>query len=596
MQSPKKHISTAASKLARQHYMAQIRKHWTVSLPALILPGIANIFLFFAPPLILAKLITAITNKPDITLNQIFVYVGAIGSAWLLGEAIMRLSFHFEARAVARGLVSLYNNAMDELLKKDIDFFNNNFAGSLTKNVGAYARNYERFFDTLSFNIVTNLIAIIVAAVILTTYSWYLGILLIVMLVCGFFTVIPFIRKRRLMVGAREASSTHLTGHVADVIGNIHAVQSFGKEHIELHTHSQNVEDFRKKAMRSWDYHTRVVDVIVSLLYVITNIIGLSLVIYLGRKNGDLSTEAILVTFGFYAQATLLLFQFNNVYRNLETSLTDAGQFTEYLLEEPKIVDRSTDKLTVSDGQISLHNVTFAYPDDSDDSVFENLNLTIKPGEKVGLVGKSGSGKTTITKLLLRFMDIDSGSIVIDGQDIAHVTRRSLRQNISYVAQEPALFHRSLSDNIAYGQPHATTEQVLRASRMAHADEFIKELPHGYETMVGERGVKLSGGQRQRIAIARAMLKNAPILVLDEATSALDSESEVLIQDALWKLMNDKTAIVIAHRLSTIQKMDRIVVLDHGKIVEQGSHTELLKHNGTYAKLWAHQSGGFLED
>jgi len=252
----------------------------------------------------------------------------------------------------------------------------------------------------------------------------------------------------------------------------------------------------------------------------------------------------------------------------------------------------------VRQGAISIQNVVFDHEekDSPNAALFNNFNLEIKPGEKIGLVGRSGSGKTTVTRLLLRFMDIDSGKISIDEQNITAITQSDLRSAISYVPQEPLLFHRSLSENIAYGRPDATTEQITQAAKNAHADEFIRTLTDGYETLVGERGVKLSGGQRQRVAIARAMIKDAPILVLDEATSALDSESEILIQDALWKLMEGKTAIVIAHRLSTIQKMDRIVVMDKGTIVEQGSHKELLAKNGVYAKLWAHQSGGFIEE
>ena len=201
-----------------------------------------------------------------------------------------------------------------------------------------------------------------------------------------------------------------------------------------------------------------------------------------------------------------------------------------------------------------------------------------------------------MVRLLLRFSDVDQGSILIDGQDIARITQDDLHAHIAYVPQEPLLFHRSIAENIAYGLQDADMDAIRRAAKQAHAAEFIDTLPNGYDTLVGERGVKLSGGQRQRIAIARAMLKNAPILLLDEATSALDSESEVLIQKALWKLMEGRTAIVIAHRLSTIQKMDRIIVLDNGSIVEEGSHKALIKHGGTYAKLWAHQSGGFIDD
>ena len=228
--------------------------------------------------------------------------------------------------------------------------------------------------------------------------------------------------------------------------------------------------------------------------------------------------------------------------------------------------------------------------------MFSDLSLSIKPGEKVGLVGHSGSGKTTFTRLLLRFSDIDGGAIKLDDQDIRAITQDDLHKKIAYVPQEPLMFHRSLADNIRYGNFSASQKEIERVAKLAHADDFIKDQPKGYETLVGERGVKLSGGQRQRIAIARAMLKDAPILVLDEATSALDSESEVLIQDALWKLMEGRTAIVIAHRLSTIQKMDRIVVMDNGSIVEEGTHKELIAKKGVYASLWDHQTGGFIEE
>ena len=245
-------------------------------------------------------------------------------------------------------------------------------------------------------------------------------------------------------------------------------------------------------------------------------------------------------------------------------------------------------------GNIDFKNVAFIY--DSGQKVFNNFNLIVKSGDKIGLVGHSGAGKSTITKLLLRFVDVSSGGIEIDGQDIRDATFVSLRSNIAYVPQDPSMFHRSIADNIRYGRLDATDAEVHDAAKKAHALEFIEKLPQGFETLVGERGIKLSGGQRQRIAIARAILKDAPILVLDEATSALDSESERLIQDALTKLMKGRTSIVIAHRLSTIAKLDRIIVLDNGSIAEDGTHTELLKQKGIYAKLWSHQSGGFIED
>ena len=253
-------------------------------------------------------------------------------------------------------------------------------------------------------------------------------------------------------------------------------------------------------------------------------------------------------------------------------------------------------KLQVSSADIVFRDVKFAYSDAPGHAVFRGLNITIPAGQHVGLVGHSGGGKTTLTSLLLRYADVTDGTILISNQAIADVTQASLRSAISYVPQDPTLFHRTLRENIAYGLPDASDKDIDRAVKLANAKEFIDELPYGLNTIVGERGVKLSGGQRQRIAIARAILKDAPILVLDEATSALDSESEKLIQQSLETLMKDRTSIVIAHRLSTIAKLDRIIVLDHGKIVEDGSHKQLLAQNGIYAKLWNHQSGGFIEE
>jgi ATP-binding cassette subfamily B protein len=281
-----------------------------------------------------------------------------------------------------------------------------------------------------------------------------------------------------------------------------------------------------------------------------------------------------------------------------EAIMSSAYQSVKTMLVEPTIVDKER-PIKIKRGaalDIVFSDVTYSYADTNAElRAIDSFALHIRPGEKVGFVGYSGSGKTTLTKLLLRFMDVTSGSIKLADIDIRDLSQQDLRDHIAYVPQEPLLFHRSIEENIAYGRPSASKKVIREAAKAAYVDEFATELPKGYDTHVGERGIKLSGGQRQRVAIARAILKDAPILVLDEATSALDSRSEKLIQSALWRLMKGRTALVVAHRLSTIQHMDRIVVMNKGRIEQMGTHEELLQQKrGTYAKLWAHQSGGYL--
>lgn len=591
-----KEAKDPAAKIGVQHYLQQMKRNWKISLPAILFPGVGSIFIFFIPTYVVARLVTEIASDANLDPGKLFIYVAIIGGTWLTGEALWRLAYFFNAKVCARGIGALYENAVQLLLRKDNDFFNNNFAGSLTKNVGGYARNYERFFSTIALDVSPNVIPIIFASIILWTYSPYITFLLLLMLVATFFLALPFIRQRRKLVKVREDSSTKLTGHVADIIGNSFVVKSFANEASEQKTHNRNVLDFVTKAKRSWNYQIYAVDMIIAPLYVLTNVLGLTLVIYLGHTSGQLSTEAILVTFGYFASATRALFDFNAIYRDLETSISEAGQFTTYLLNEPKITDPETPKkLGKISGDITIENISFCY-EKGQDELFTDFSLHIPAGQKIGLVGRSGGGKTSITKLLLRFADVQNGTIKIDGTDIKEVAQADLRSHMAYVPQEALMFHRTIADNIRYGRQGAQIDEVIDAAKKAHAHEFIKNLPQGYETLVGERGVKLSGGQRQRIAIARAILKDSPILLLDEATSALDSESERLIQDALWKLIQGRTAIVIAHRLSTIQKMDRIIVLDKGEIIEDGNHAELLKRKGVYAELWSHQSGGFIEE
>ncbi len=591
-------LAKGAIKLTLRFYLAQLKRQARFSVPALILPGIGNILIFYLPPLIIAKVIDAYTRNPA-TVN-IWWYVFLFGSSWLVGELMFRFAFHFLARAEIRGIESLYKIALEKISDKDLAFFSNNFAGSITKRAVAFARNFETVSDKVYFQIVPSLITLIFVTVILWRYSpWYVG-LLFTSIILVIVSVVPIIRRRARMVAVRTVAGTRLTGHISDVISNMSAVKAFAREKQELQTNHALTADFMKKTLRTWDYHNWGVNSAITPIYTAVNVAGLALAVHLASSSGA-GAGVILVSLAYLGQFTRIFWDFNPIYRDLESSLTEAAEFSNYLLTEPAIKDIANPApFVVTQGAIEFKSVSFDYHrrkgTKKESLLFEDFTLSIKPGEKVGLVGPSGGGKTTISKLVLRFMDVTMGHILIDGQDIAKVRQNDLRNAISYVPQDPAMFHRSLADNIRYGRPDASEHDVLAAAKAAHAEEFIDRLKDKYDTMVGERGTKLSGGQRQRVAIARAILRDAPILILDEATSALDSESEVLIQDALRNLMAHKTAIVIAHRLSTIQRMDRIVVVDRGRIVEQGTHQELLDMKGTYARLWAHQSGGFIEE
>jgi ATP-binding cassette, subfamily B, bacterial len=376
---------------------------------------------------------------------------------------------------------------------------------------------------------------------------------------------------------------------------NILAIKSHGQEDYEKRSYGELTETWRQKSLDSmWGFLK--VSTIYSFLIVVLNVSALIAAVW-ATEHRIVPIAAVYLSITYTFIVARQLWEMNNIMRNFNRVMGDANDMTEILQIKPEIVDRDEATLPkISRGDIEFKNVSFTHPDSSDHALFSNVNLRIKPGEKIGLVGHSGGGKTTLSKLIMRFMDVQKGQILIDEQDITEMSQSALRKMISYVPQEPILFHRTLRENIRYGKLEASDREVEIVSRLAHAEDFIKQLPKVYDTLVGERGVKLSGGQRQRVVIARAMLKNAPILILDEATSALDSESEELIQDALWKLMEGRTAIVIAHRLSTIQKMDRIIVLKEGKIVEEGTHRELIRQGGTYADLWSRQSGGFLEE
>jgi ATP-binding cassette subfamily B protein len=584
----------AALTLVLRRYGTQIRRRPALALPALILPGVGDALIFYAPPLVIAKVLGAFARNEEPTAGELMPYILVFAGVWLAGELVWRLAVLLMTRMEVRGMEALYVEAMDELLAKDLAFFHNNFAGSLTKRALGYARRFEDVFDVLCFSVSANLIPLAFAAVVLWAYSPLLIVVLLGLMGATLAIVLPLIRRRQRLVDEREAASNVLAGHVADSIANAETVRAFAREPDEARIHSGNVLDLGMKTMRSWDYQNLRVDTITAPMHVLTNTLGLIVALTTSRGSG-VSLEAVFITFSYFTTATRVMWEFNRIYRNLETALTDAAQFTELLLEAPSVVDMPTpETFAPRDLSVELRDVTFGYAPNQ--PLFRQFTLRVDPGKKVGLVGRSGGGKTTITRLLLRFADVEAGAILIGGQRVDEVPQSALRGLIAYVPQDPSMFHRSIADNIRVGRSGASDTEVRRAAEMAHAAEFIETLPSGYGTLVGERGVKLSGGQRQRIAIARAILKDAPFLILDEATSSLDSESEALIQDALWNLMTGRTAIVIAHRLSTVRRMDRLIVIDGGRIIEQGTHEELLQTGGLYASLWSHQSGGFLGD
>jgi ATP-binding cassette, subfamily B, bacterial len=584
-------------RLAVAAYFGQLRLDWRVSIPALLLPGLGSVLTVYLPPLIISRVLVAFAERDldDLAVGDFTWAIALFGGAWLAGEVLWRFGIHFLNRTDARGVERLYLGGMRSLLGKDLAFFHDNFAGSLTKKVIGYAKSYEAFVDTFAFSIVSNVLPLVFVLGYLWRYSPLLPLTLVAWLVLTVICVIPLIKRRKKLVDVREEASNEAAGHVADSISNMEAVRAFAREPHEFEIHDKNVRRWARRALRSWDYQNRRVDLVTTPMYVLSNVSGLVLALWVGR-GGVLSLDAIFVTFSFYANVTRVMWDFNHIYRNLETSLAEAAQFTELLLDEPTVVDApDAEPLATAGSSIRFEGVRFRHAGAAS-TLFEGLDLEVGDGEKVGLIGRSGGGKTTITKLLLRLMDIQGGRILIGGQDIARMRQADLRSLIAYVPQDPVMFHRSLRDNIAFGRLDATDDEVRAAAEAAHAAEFIDELPDGYDTLVGERGIKLSGGQRQRIAIARAIVRQAPVLLLDEATSALDSESEGLIQLALHDLMQRSTSLVIAHRLSTVQEMDRLVVIDRGTVLEQGTHAELIATGGTYAGLWARQSGGFLVD
>ncbi|WP_248730629.1 ABC transporter ATP-binding protein [Pseudomonas sp. MWU13-2517] len=482
------------------------------------------------------------------------------------------------------------------MLRQSLSFFSDEFSGRVTTKVMQTALSVREVLFTLieiAPGIGVYFIAIIALAagfdpkLMLPFIAW----LALFGLAMAYF--VPRLGK----VGQEQADArSSMTGRISDAYTNITTVKLFSHSKREAHFARAAMEDFKQTGFRQMR--------LVSQFEIVNQALVVGLIMGAGGyalwlwHQGEVGTGAVAaitaMALRINGMSHWIMWQMTALFENIGT--VQDGMQT--LTRGPKVQDLPDAPTLISAaGEVTFDNVSFNY--NGERQVLDGLNLTIRPGEKIGLVGRSGAGKSTLINLLLRFYDVDKGAIYIDGQNIAHVTQESLRSVIGMVTQDTSLLHRSIRDNIAYGRPDATDAQIRSAAASAQADEFISQLSDkqghsGYDTLVGERGIKLSGGQRQRIAIARVMLKNAPILLLDEATSALDSEVEVAIQESLDEMMEGKTVIAIAHRLSTIAAMDRLIVMDNGRIIEQGTHAQLLEKNGTYARLWHHQSGGFL--
>lgn len=547
-------------------------------------------------PYVLKIFIDKITyHQPqkDLTFKDVMPELWMGGMAWFGLIIIMRLQNWWQAYAIPRFEADIRMVVIEYIMHHSYYYFFNQLAGNVANKIRDLPKSIESIRMIICNDIVSTF-AVILATLIMTAkinhiFSWILGLWVVTQLIITIYFV-KFVSNAS-KENAEDKSA--LSGSVVDTISNIVPIKLFSRTFYEL-TYITKKQEKEKESnttlIKTINIFQIYIDIAVSIM-----LVGIVYFLILRWQQGIVSVGDFIFIFNMTFCVIYRMWQLSRVLSDLFREIGISQQALVLITHPHQIIDAPDAKpIKVTKGKITFNSVTFHYHRSND--IFKNKNVTIKAGQKVGLVGYSGSGKSTFINLILRIFDISSGTIMIDNQDITKVTQESLRENIAVIPQDPTLFHRTIMENIRYGKINATDEEVIIASQKAYCDNFINSLPDGYNALVGERGVKLSGGQRQRIAIARAMLKNAPILILDEATSALDSVTEKSIQDGLHNLMNGRTTVVIAHRLSTLAQMDRILVFNNGQIIEDGTHQELLKLKGVYESMWRMQVDGFLPE